>query len=180
MTGEKAATSGEPVVMADAHADPRAEGRGPVRSLVLAPLSYGLNPLGLLEIGHHRANVYGPAEARLIERFARQLALALQLDGLNKDRRMIELGMQLEALDHLHALSLDETPRFSICLYDPAWHQGVIGILAARIKERLHRPVIIFADGGTDADGKLLIKGSARSIQGIHIRDLLDTVISTK
>jgi single-stranded-DNA-specific exonuclease len=102
--------------------------------------------------------------------------LALQLDGLNKDRRLIELGMQHEALDHLHALSLDDTPRFSICLYDPAWHQGVIGILAARIKERLHRPVIIFADGGTDADGKQLIKGSARSIQGIHIRDLLDTV----
>ncbi|MES2624389.1 MAG: single-stranded-DNA-specific exonuclease RecJ [Pseudomonadota bacterium] len=102
--------------------------------------------------------------------------LALQLDGLNKDRRLIEQGMQIEALSHLQRLSLDDEPRHSICLYDPAWHQGVIGILAARIKERLHRPVIIFADGGEDSDGKLLIKGSARSIPGIHIRDLLDTV----
>ncbi len=102
--------------------------------------------------------------------------LALQLDALNKDRRLIEQDMQTEALEHLKALSLDAEPRHSICLYDPAWHQGVIGILAARIKERLHRPVIIFADGGADADGKLLIKGSARSIQGIHIRDVLDTV----
>jgi methyl-accepting chemotaxis protein len=73
---------GEALVVGDAHADPRMGTRGPVRSLVLAPLSYGRNPLGLLEIGHHRAHVYGPAEARLIERFARQLALALQLDGL--------------------------------------------------------------------------------------------------
>ncbi len=102
--------------------------------------------------------------------------LALQLDGLNKDRRLIEQGMKAEALTHLQALALDREERLSICLYDPAWHQGVIGILAARIKDRLHRPVIIFADGGIDADGNLLIKGSARSIQGIHIRDLLDTV----
>ncbi|HEX5872084.1 MAG TPA: methyl-accepting chemotaxis protein, partial [Longimicrobium sp.] len=72
----------EPLVVADAHADPRVGVRGPVRSLVLMPLSYGRNPLGMLEIGHHRAGVYAPAEARLIERFARQLALALQLDGL--------------------------------------------------------------------------------------------------
>lgn len=102
--------------------------------------------------------------------------LALQLDDLNKDRKLIEQGMQAEALQHLRGLSLDDQQRLSVCLYDPAWHQGVIGILAARIKERLHRPVIIFADGGTDAEGRLLIKGSARSIQGIHIRDLLDTV----
>jgi single-stranded-DNA-specific exonuclease len=102
--------------------------------------------------------------------------LALQLDGLNKDRKLIEQGMQAEALQHLQKLSLDDQQRLSVCLYDASWHQGVIGILAARIKERLHRPVIIFADGGTDAEGRLLIKGSARSIQGIHIRDLLDTV----
>ncbi|HEU0298529.1 MAG TPA: methyl-accepting chemotaxis protein, partial [Longimicrobium sp.] len=70
------------------------------RSLVLAPLSYGRNPLGLLEIGHHRANVYGPAEARLIERFARQLALALQLDGLVRPMTQSarEIDAQLRAL----------------------------------------------------------------------------------
>jgi methyl-accepting chemotaxis protein len=91
---------GQPLVIADAHADPRAGGRGPVRSLVLAPLSYGRNPLGLLEIGHHRTGVYGPAEARLIERFARQLALALQLDGLVRPMTQSarEIDLQLRAL----------------------------------------------------------------------------------
>ncbi|HEY0015124.1 MAG TPA: methyl-accepting chemotaxis protein [Longimicrobium sp.] len=89
------ADGGEPLVIADAHADPRVQGRGPVRSLVLVPLSYGRNPLGLLEIGHHRAGVYGPAEARLIERFARQLALALQLDGLV--RPMTQSAREIDA-----------------------------------------------------------------------------------
>jgi single-stranded-DNA-specific exonuclease len=63
-----------------------------------------------------------------------------------------------------------------VCIYNPAWHQGVIGILAARIKERLHRPVIAFADAGVDGEGEPQLKGSARSIAGLHIRDVLDTV----
>jgi methyl-accepting chemotaxis protein len=86
---------GEPLLIGDAHADPRVPSRGPARSLVLAPLSYGRNPLGLLEIGHHRGGVYGPAEARLIERFARQLALALQLDGLV--RPMTQSAREIDA-----------------------------------------------------------------------------------
>lgn len=105
------------------------------------------------------------------EPLAREMALAL--DDLNRDRRSIESGMQQEALAMLDKLDMgegDELP-WGLCLYDPGWHQGVIGILASRIKDRLHRPVIVFADAG---DGTL--KGSARSIAGLHIRDALDAV----
>ncbi len=102
--------------------------------------------------------------------------LAHELDGLNKDRKLIEQGMQTEALAHLEQLELDAAAQRSVCLYDNRWHQGVIGILASRLKERLHRPVLVFADAGIDAQGEMSIKGSARSIAGVHIRDLLDAV----
>ncbi len=99
--------------------------------------------------------------------------MALELDDLNRDRKAIEAGMQQEALKSLNAMQLQAAPElpWGLCLYDTNWHQGVIGILAARIKERFHRPVIAFADAG---DGE--IKGSARSIKGLHIRDTLDAV----
>lgn len=96
--------------------------------------------------------------------------MAQQLDDLNKDRKAIEQGMQREALAQLKDLSLDDMP-FGLCLFEPDWHQGVIGILASRLKERYHRPTIAFADAG---DG--LLKGSARSVPGLHIRDALDAV----
>jgi single-stranded-DNA-specific exonuclease len=100
--------------------------------------------------------------------------MALTLDELNRDRKAIESGMQKEAVAMLNRLQLDEENQalpWGLCLYDGNWHQGVIGILASRIKDRLHRPVIVFADAG---DGE--IKGSARSIAGLHIRDALDAV----
>lgn len=99
-------------------------------------------------------------------------ALAQQLDALNRERREIETDMKADAMQHLDAMQLDKDdlpPGF--CLYDAGWHQGVIGILASRIKEQFHRPVIVFADAG---EGEL--KGSARSIPGLHIRDVLDAV----
>jgi single-stranded-DNA-specific exonuclease len=98
--------------------------------------------------------------------------LALQLDSLNQERKQIESGMREQAFAVLDKLQLgeDDIP-VGICLYDQGWHQGVIGILASRIKERFHRPVIIFAQG---AEGE--IKGSARSIQSVHIRDVLDAI----
>jgi len=102
--------------------------------------------------------------------------LALELDALNKDRRLIEQDMQQMALQHLQKLDLQAEQKYCVCLYDPAWHQGVIGILASRIKDSLHRPVLVFADSGSTADGTPLIKGSARSIPGVHIRDVLDAV----
>ncbi|MDT8399107.1 MAG: single-stranded-DNA-specific exonuclease RecJ [Pseudomonadales bacterium] len=104
-------------------------------------------------------------------------SIALQLDGLNKDRKSIEMDMQAQALAVLDGISLDAGHgQLGICLYDAQWHQGVIGILASRIKDRFHRPVIIFADGGTDTQDDGPIKGSARSIAGLHIRDLLDRI----
>lgn len=96
------------------------------------------------------------------------------LDDMNLQRRDVEQTMQQQALKMLDDLALPDTQSTPvISLYQPDWHQGVIGLLASRLKDRLHRPVIVFADG--DA-GEL--KGSARSIQGIHIRDLLARVDS--
>jgi len=101
---------------------------------------------------------------------ARQMAA--QLDAFNRDRKDIESDMQGQALQAITALDLnDEKLPLGLCLFEPDWHQGVIGILASRIKERLHRPVIAFARSG---EGQL--KGSARSVSGLHIRDALDAV----
>lgn len=99
---------------------------------------------------------------------------AAELDSLNVERRAIEQSMQVEAQAFLSQLSFDgtELPE-CLCLYRHDWHQGVIGILAGRIKEQFHRPTIAFAQG--DA-GEL--KGSARSISGLHIRDLLEEISS--
>ncbi len=101
--------------------------------------------------------------------------IAQQMDELNQDRKSIEGSMQREALETLKTLNVEEgNMPYGLCLYDAHWHQGVIGILASRIKDRYHRPVIVFAD----ADDEDVIKGSARSIAGLHIRDALDAVAS--
>ena len=98
--------------------------------------------------------------------------MATRLDALNRDRKEIESDMQTRALQAIEELHLEaQGLPTGLCLFDPDWHQGVIGILAARIKERFHRPVIAFA---RVAGGEL--KGSARSIPGFHIRDALDAV----
>ena len=101
---------------------------------------------------------------------------AVQLDELNRDRRVIEADMQREGLAILDQLILDEEALpWGLCLFDADWHQGVVGLLASRIKDRIHRPVIAFADAGGEGDEKEY-KGSARSIPGLHIRDALDAV----
>ncbi len=99
--------------------------------------------------------------------------IAQQLDQLNITRREIEQTMKEQALALLKTLQFDNDSALpmGLCLYQSEWHQGVIGILAARVRECYHRPVIAFADTG---DG--IIKGSARSIPGLHIRDLLDAI----
>lgn len=109
-------------------------------------------------------------ECLLCEDEALARDMAVQLDQLNQDRKAIEQGMQREALAQLKDLPLEDMP-FGLCLFEPDWHQGVIGILASRMKERYHRPTIAFADAG---DG--VLKGSARSVPGFHIRDALDAV----
>ena len=109
-------------------------------------------------------------ECLLCEDEALARDMAVQLDQLNQDRKAIEQGMQREALAQLKDLPLEDMP-FGLCLFEADWHQGVIGILASRMKERYHRPTIAFADAG---DG--VLKGSARSVPGFHIRDALDAV----
>ncbi len=99
--------------------------------------------------------------------------LAGRLSQLNSDRRELEGRMQVEALAQVEALvaGLEGNMPAGLCLFDAGWHQGVIGLVASRIKERAHRPVIAFAPG--DAGW---IKGSARSVPGVHVRDVLDAV----
>ncbi len=102
--------------------------------------------------------------------------LAAELDSLNLERREIEQGMQTEAMAALSRLSLQSADLPScLCLYQSDWHQGVIGILAGRVKEAWHRPVIAFARGD---NGEL--KGSARSVAGVHMRDLLEAVATAE
>ncbi|OZG70637.1 single-stranded-DNA-specific exonuclease RecJ [Hahella sp. CCB-MM4] len=111
-------------------------------------------------------------ECLLTDSMVEARAMAQELDGLNHARKAIEKDMQEQALTILSGLGelgTDMPP--GVCLYEESWHQGVIGILASRIKDRLHRPVIAFAATETDE-----IKGSARSIPGLHIRDCLDAI----
>lgn len=119
----------------------------------LADMSLGI--ACLLETDHNRAHEF-----------------ALQLSQLNEERRLIENTMKQEAFiileKHIEKKPLEK----GICLYDSRWHQGVIGLLASRLTDRLHRPTIIFADGHQTNE----LKGSARSINGLHIRDLLETL----
>jgi single-stranded-DNA-specific exonuclease len=118
-------------------------------------------------------------ECLITDDTARALNIAQQLDRLNRERRDIEATMQDQALAMLEGLGPDLGPAadpdakaaYTLALFDPSWHQGVVGILAARIKDRLHRPVIAFAAGNA---GEL--KGSGRSIAGLHLRDALDLV----
>ncbi|MCB6182000.1 single-stranded-DNA-specific exonuclease RecJ [Leeia sp. TBRC 13508] len=95
--------------------------------------------------------------------------LAAELDELNKARREIEADMQQEALSLLSMKVEDD--RYSLVLFEKDWHQGVIGLVAGKLKEKFHRPAIVFARGN---DGEL--KGSGRSIPGFHLRDALDLV----
>lgn len=103
---------------------------------------------------------------------ARASNIAQQLDQLNRERREIEAEMQEQAYARLEALDgLDSEVGAGIALFDGEWHQGVVGILASRLKDKLHRPIFAFARGDNGQ-----IKGSGRSIPGLHLRDALDLV----
>ena len=111
-------------------------------------------------------------ECLLTDDVAAAHAMAEKLDALNRERRSIDATMQQQAVVEVENLRLDEAalPR-GLCLFHESWHQGVIGIVAARIKERVHRPVIAFAPVSETE-----MKGSARSVPGLHIRDALDAI----
>lgn len=144
----------------------RVAGRDPARAstydlgFVLGPRLNAAGRLDDMSVGIECLISDDPAAA---ERIAREL------DRLNRERRSIEAGMHDSAQAILEQFSPQES--CSLCLFDPGWHQGVIGILASRIKERWHRPVIAFARG---SGGE--IKGSGRSISALHLRDALDLV----
>ena len=144
-------------------------GRNPAR-VVSADLGFAVGP---------RINAAGRLDdiglgirCLLEEDPARAREMAAELDAWNRERRDIEGGMQQEALRLMEqgAIAEDALP-WGPCLYHPDWHQGVVGLVASRIKEKHHRPVIAFAPGGA---GEL--KGSARSIRGFHIRDAIAAV----
>ena len=105
-----------------------------------------------------------PAEAK---------SLALELDTLNSQRREIEADMQLQALAAVRQLNVTDSgvQRAGVCLFDAAWHQGVVGLVAGRVKEKLRRPVVAFA-----LSDERNLRGSARSIPGVHVRDVLEAV----
>jgi len=147
----------------------------PAASLVAADLGFGLGP---------RLNAAGRLEdmsiginCLLAEHLSTARQLATQLDNLNQERKAIEQEMKTQALDDLKQLHLEEqaTLPLGLCIYQPEWHQGVIGILASRIKEHLNRPVIALAE-----EDEHNLKGSARSVPGVHIRDVLDALSKRK
>ncbi|MCG5500244.1 single-stranded-DNA-specific exonuclease RecJ [Ectothiorhodospira lacustris] len=150
-------------------------GRHPER-VVAADLGFAVGPR--LNAAGRMDDMAIGIECLLADDPDRALTLAQTLDDLNRDRREVEAQMQDQALDSLTRLmderGLTGAGGHGLCLYEPEWHQGVIGIVASRIKDRVHRPVIAFADAG---NGQL--KGSARSIPGLHIRDTLDAIAST-
>ena len=109
-------------------------------------------------------------ECLLTDDFDTAMKDAQLLDRINSERRDIESTMREQAFAYVDKLGMQRWPA-CVCVYDPEWHQGVVGLIAARVRERCHRPVIAFA-----RESDALLKGSARSIQGVHIRDLLEAV----
>jgi single-stranded-DNA-specific exonuclease len=99
---------------------------------------------------------------------------ARQLDHINSERRDIEAGMREQAFSYVDRMGATQWPA-CVCVYDESWHQGIVGLIAARVRERCHRPVIAFARENGDR-----LKGSARSISGVHVRDLLEAVSTAK
>lgn len=144
-------------------------GRNP-RRVVAADFGFAVGPR--LNAAGRLDDMSEGIECLLCEDAARARQLAGRLDGLNRERREIEADMKRQAVRAVEQLQLDgEHLPLGLCLYDADWHQGVIGILASRLKEKFHRPVIAFAQAGENE-----LKGSARSIPGLHIRDTLDAV----
>ena len=144
----------------------RAAGRDPAKAASL-DLGFMIGPR--LSAAGRLADMSLGIEALLTDDDARALNIAQQLDAFNRERKDIEASMQEKALILLDAIDIGESA--AIALFDPEWHQGVIGILASRLKEKLHRPVFAFArsEGGE-------LKGSGRSIDGLHLRDALDLI----
>jgi len=141
-------------------------------SLTAADLAFGVAPR--LNAAGRLDDMSIGIQCLLADDAASAQRLAARLDELNEERRAIEAKMQHEALGavrRLQHLVPGEVRHAGVCLFDPGWHQGVVGLVASRVKERVRRPVIAFA-----ATDDLTLRGSARSVDGIHIRDVLDAI----
>jgi single-stranded-DNA-specific exonuclease len=102
------------------------------------------------------------------------LGLARALDELNRARRELEAEMVRDAELIVAGHRIEAGDRYGVCVYEPGWHQGIVGIVAGRLREKINRPVIAFADAGHQAPDEL--KGSARSVPELHVRDALDAI----
>ena len=146
-----------------------AAGRAPFEATAF-DLSFALGPR--INAAGRLADMTVGIECLTTDDPARAADLARQLDAINRERRTIEAGMKAQAQDLLAALPAGAAAdAASICLFSPDWHEGVVGIVAGRLKELHHRPTFVFAPNG---DGTL--RGSGRSIPGFHLRDALDLV----
>ncbi|OBX07351.1 ssDNA exonuclease RecJ [Gallibacterium salpingitidis] len=143
-----------------------------ITQLVASNLGFSIAPR--LNAAGRIDNMSLGVELLLAETMEQARALALELDTLNQTRKEIETSMKQEALHFLRELkSTYQQDTFAIALYQPDWHQGVLGILAARMKDQFHRPTVVFAQ-----EEQGILRGSARSIEGLHIRDLLEYIHS--
>lgn len=145
----------------------------PLSSVFAADLGYQIGPrlnaagrLDDMTVGIQCLLADDPDTARV---------LAGRLTQLNQDRRELELQMQQEAMLAVADMRDEASLPLGLCLFDETWHQGVVGLVASRVKDRVHRPVIALARGD-----ERLLKGSARSVPGVHIRDVLDAVASRR
>jgi single-stranded-DNA-specific exonuclease len=143
----------------------------PLADLTAADLAFGVAPR--LNAAGRLDDMSIGIQCLLADEAVSARALAARLDELNEERRTIEARMQQEALAAVRVLRAPDAAltRSGVVLFDPGWHQGVVGLVASRVKERLHRPVVAFAPG----EGTTL-RGSARSVPGIHVRDVLDAI----
>jgi single-stranded-DNA-specific exonuclease len=144
-----------------------AAGRDP-REASTFDLGFALGPR--LNAAGRLADMSLGIECLATDDYGRALHIARELDTLNRERRTVEAGMQEQALDCLG--EIDAASRASLALFHPDWHPGVVGLVASRLKERLHRPVFAFAASGGQGE----LRGSGRSIPGLHLRDALDLV----
>jgi single-stranded-DNA-specific exonuclease len=143
----------------------KAAGREPARA---AGFDFGFALGPRINAAGRLADMTLGIECLLTDDAGRAQELATQLDAINRERREVEAGMRERAEETLAKLALDGAPP-ALALFDESFHEGVVGIVAGRVKDRLHRPTFVFARG---ADGRL--KGSGRSIPGFHLRDALD------
>ena len=137
-----------------------------LKTLAAVDVGFGLAPR--LNAAGRLQDMRLGIECLLATSLAQAQPLAQQLDALNRERRVIEADMKQQAMALVDALAFDAMLGKAVSLFDPQWHEGVIGIVAARVKDQVHRPVVAFARA---REG--LLKGSGRSIRGLHLRDAL-------